>query len=74
MRHPHLNVKRGFGKGFPSWLKLFHMVQQASSTLVAKYCAYVFNSSKLTDLQKLIRSSEVGPRADTHLSLPVSPQ
>ena len=66
-----LKAKRGFGQGFPNWLKLFHIVQQGPNTLITIYCDYTPNRNKLVDPQKLIRSSKVGACANAHLPLPL---
>ena len=64
---------RVLGKISQICLKLFHMVQQGSNTLIINYRANAFDRNKLIDHQKLIRSSKFGPCVDAHLSpsLPV---
>ena len=56
-----LKAKRGFGQGFPNWLKLSNMVQQSPS-----------NSKQIGGQSKLIRSWKVGACADAHLPLPLT--
>ena len=54
-----LKVNRGFGQGFPNWLKLLYTGQQGPSTLITKYCAYTSNRNRLVDHQKVIKLEHV---------------
>ena len=47
----NLKAKRGFGQGFPNWLKLSNMGQQGPNTLIINYCAYMSDRNKLVDNQ-----------------------